>query len=103
MVGDKTWDPQRYGALGDSNDGQSYDIFTQAAQAARADAANLLGGLRPATIIGAGDSQSAFRVVTYVNAIQPLSHAFDGSSPSAGRPSPPRSAAAWSRSRRSRP
>ena len=28
----KTWDPQRYGALGDSNDGQSYDIFTQAAQ-----------------------------------------------------------------------
>ena len=78
MVEDKTWDPQRYGALGDSNDGQSYDIFTQAAQAARADAANLLGDLRPATIIGAGDSQSAFRVVTYVNAIQPLSHAFDG-------------------------
>lgn len=78
MVEDKTWDPQRYGSLGDSNDGQSYDIFTQAAQAARADAANLLGGLKPATVIGTGDSQSAFRVVTYVNAIQPLSHAFNG-------------------------
>jgi hypothetical protein len=78
MVEDKTWDPQRYGSLGDSNDGQSYDIFTQAAQAARADAANLLGGLKPATVIGTGDSQSAFRLVTYVNAIQPLSHAFDG-------------------------
>jgi alpha/beta hydrolase family protein len=56
----------------------TYDIFTQAAQVARADAANLLGGLKPATVIGAGDSQSAFRVVTYVNAIQPLSRAFDG-------------------------
>ena len=29
-------------------------------------------------MIGAGDSQSAFRVATYYNAIQPLSHAFDG-------------------------
>ncbi len=35
----KTWDPTRYGALGDSNDGQSYDIFTQAAQAVTADSA----------------------------------------------------------------
>jgi hypothetical protein len=29
-------------------------------------------------VIGAGDSQSAFRVDTYVNAIQPISHAFNG-------------------------
>jgi Alpha/beta hydrolase domain len=29
-------------------------------------------------VIGTGDSQSAFRVDTYVNAIQPLSHAFNG-------------------------
>jgi Alpha/beta hydrolase domain len=78
MVEDKTWDPQRYGALGDTNDGQSYDIFSQAAQVARADAGNLLGGLHPTTVIGSGDSQSAFRVATYYNAIQPLSHAFDG-------------------------
>ena len=78
MVEDKTWDPQRYGALGDSNDGQSYDIFSQAAQVARAGTAQLLGGLHATTIIGAGDSQSAFRVATYYNAIQPLSHAFDG-------------------------
>src|SRR5215472_13588329 len=78
MAEDKTWDPQRYGSLGDSNDGQSYDIFTQAARVARVGTANLLGGLKPATVIGAGDSQSAFRVATYYNAIQPLSHAFDG-------------------------
>ena len=78
MVEDKTWDPQRYGSLGDGNDGQSYDIFSQAAQVARVDAANLLGGLKQATVIGAGDSQSAFRMATYYNAIQPLSNAFDG-------------------------
>jgi Alpha/beta hydrolase domain len=74
----KAWDSERYGALGDSNDGQSYDIFTQAAEVARADGAALLGGLRPARVIGMGDSQSAFRVDTYVNAIQPVSHAFNG-------------------------
>jgi hypothetical protein len=74
----ETWDPTRYGALGDNNDGQSYDIFTQAAQAVTTDAATLLGGLTPRRVIGAGDSQSAFRLDTYVNAIQPLTHAFNG-------------------------
>ncbi len=72
----KTWDSARYGSLGDSNDGQSYDIFSQAAQLARD--GTVLGGLKPRAVIGAGDSQSAFRVDTYVNAIQPISHAFDG-------------------------
>ncbi len=74
----KQWDSQRYAALGDTNDGQSYDIYSQAAGAARADIGSMLGGLHPARVIGMGDSQSAFRVDTYVNAIQPISHAFDG-------------------------
>ncbi|MGH2864560.1 MAG: alpha/beta hydrolase domain-containing protein [Solirubrobacteraceae bacterium] len=72
------WDPERYGTLGDSNDGQSYEIFTQAAEALKADSATLLGGLTPKLLIGAGDSQSAFRVDTYVDAIQPLKHVFNG-------------------------
>ncbi len=72
------WDPKRYGALGDSNDGESYEIFTQAAEAIKADSGTLLGGLTPKELIGTGDSQSAFRVDTYVNAIQPLKHAFNG-------------------------
>jgi hypothetical protein len=72
------WDPARYGSLGDSNDGESYEIFTQAAEAIKADSATLLGGLTPKKLIGTGDSQSAFRVDTYVNAIQPVSHAFNG-------------------------
>jgi hypothetical protein len=74
----KTWDATRYGKLGDSNDGQSYDIFTQAAQLVRTANATVLGGLVPKKVIGAGDSQSAFRVDTYVDAVQPLTHAFDG-------------------------
>jgi hypothetical protein len=72
------WDPARYGKLGDSNDGESYEIFTQAANVIRADSATLLGGLTPKQLIGTGDSQSAFRLDTYVNAIQPLTHAFNG-------------------------
>jgi hypothetical protein len=72
------WDPTRYGALGDSNDGESYEIFTQAAEAVKADSGTMLGGLTPKALIGTGDSQSAFRIDTYVNAIQPLKHAFNG-------------------------
>jgi hypothetical protein len=73
----KTWDPVRYGTLGDTNDGQSYDIFTQAAQVARADTGNVLGGLAVKNVIGVGDSESVFRIDTYVNAFQPISHAFN--------------------------
>jgi hypothetical protein len=72
-----TWDPVRYGKLGDSNDGQSYEVFTQAAEAVKADSATLLGGLTPKVLIAAGDSESAFRVDTYYNAIQPLKHVFN--------------------------
>ncbi len=73
-----TWDPERYGTLGDSNDGESYEIFTQAAEAVKDDSASLLGGLTPKELIGSGDSQSAFRIDTYVNAFEPLTHAFNG-------------------------
>ena len=72
------WDPTRYAGLGDNNDGQSYSVFTQAAEAMRSDGATLLGGLTPKRVIGMGDSQSAFRVDTYVNAFQPVTHAFNG-------------------------
>jgi hypothetical protein len=74
----KTWDPVRYAALGDTNDGQSYDIFTEAAEAARADTDNVLGRLTVKNVIGVADSESVFRLDTYVNAFQPLFHAFTG-------------------------
>ncbi len=74
----KRWDPSRYASLKGSSDGQAYDIFTQTAQAAATNYATLLGGLKPKQIVGSGDSQSAFRVDTYVNAFQPTTKAFNG-------------------------
>jgi hypothetical protein len=74
----RNWDSKRYGTLAGSYDGQAYDIYTQTAQELASNYTTLLGGLKPKAIIGAGDSQSAFRVDTYVNAFEPLSHAFNG-------------------------
>src|SRR5262249_33294141 len=48
-----------------------------AAQAARS-ASGPLGGYKIKKVIAAGESQSAFRMVTYINAIHPLTHLFDG-------------------------
>ncbi|MFW6066924.1 MAG: alpha/beta hydrolase domain-containing protein [Myxococcota bacterium] len=70
-------DPERYGTLVHPGDGYSFDIFTQVARALRQGGA-ALGGERPAAVIAAGQSQSAFALTTYYNGVQPLTHAFDG-------------------------
>jgi len=69
-------DPARYGSLTLPGDGYSFDIFTQVARALRSGAA--LGGLKPHRLIAAGESQSAFALVTYYDGVQPITHAFDG-------------------------
>jgi hypothetical protein len=74
----KKWDPQRYGDLNIADDGQSYEIFTQAAQALRQPGSRILGGLPFQQIIGTGVSQSAMRLVPYINAFHPLAHVYDG-------------------------
>lgn len=75
----KTVDPVRYGSLSHPGDSFSYDIFTQAGQALREpNGPSPLGDLKIKRVIAAGESQSAFRMVTYVNAIHPLTHIFDG-------------------------
>ena len=75
----KMVDPARYAALAHPGDSFSYDIFSQAAQAIWFPGqTNLLGGLKPKAVIAAGESQSAFRMVTYVNAIHPLADIYDG-------------------------
>lgn len=74
----KWWDPARYGALSISSDGQSFDIFTQAAKAVKAQSATILGGLTPKKLLGCGDSASAIRLTTYVNAIHPRARVYDG-------------------------
>ncbi len=74
----KTADPERYGSLDHPGDNYSYDMFSQAGAAVREQADVVLGGLTPKRILAIGESQSAFRLTTYVNAIQPISHVFDG-------------------------
>ena len=53
-------------------------MFTDAGRHVRADAPNLLGGLVPKRVIATGESQSASRLVTYIDAVQPLEHVYDG-------------------------
>ncbi|MGH6646901.1 alpha/beta hydrolase domain-containing protein [Aquabacterium sp.] len=60
------------------NTDYSYDIYTQAAQLLRAQPAIVLNGLRPQRLVAVGQSRSSMRLVTYANAIQPLTQAFDG-------------------------
>jgi hypothetical protein len=74
----KAGDPARYAALNHPGDSYSYDMFTQAGQAVRDQAATLLGGLKPKRLIASGESQSAGRMVTYINAIHPLAHVYQG-------------------------
>jgi hypothetical protein len=71
-------DPARYGTLSHPGDSYSYDIFSQAGQAVRDDSAQILGGLTPRTLLAAGESQSAARLVTYIDAVQPLVYVYDG-------------------------
>jgi hypothetical protein len=74
----KTADPDRYAALSHPGDSYSYDIFSQAGQAVRDSASTVLGGLQPHKVLGIGESQSAFRLTTYVDAVQPLVNVYDG-------------------------
>jgi hypothetical protein len=72
----KLVDPARYSSLIHPGDSYSYDIFSQAGQAVRSMPA-LLGGGRARALIAAGESQSGFRLTTYVNAIAPVAKVFD--------------------------
>jgi Alpha/beta hydrolase domain len=71
-------DPARYATLMHPGDSYSYDIFSQAGQAVRSNAQTVLGGLHPDRLIAAGESQSAGRMVTYIDAVHPLVRVYDG-------------------------
>ncbi|WP_193940615.1 alpha/beta hydrolase domain-containing protein [Parahaliea mediterranea] len=75
----KAAQPERYASLEHPGDSFAYDIFAQAGQALRRPAElDLLNGLVPQRIIALGESQSAGRLVTFINAVHPLYNAFDG-------------------------
>jgi hypothetical protein len=72
-------DPDRYGELVHPGDSFSYDIFSQVGQAIRnPESIAPLGELVPEQMIAAGESQSASRMLTYVNALAPLHAIYDG-------------------------
>ena len=78
MMALKNVDSVRYGPLDHPGDDFSYDIFSQAGAAVWFAADEILGGLKPSLVIAAGESQSAFRLSTYINGIAPLVDVFDG-------------------------
>jgi Alpha/beta hydrolase domain len=68
----------RYDSLAIASDTMSYDIFSDAGRAVREQYDTLLKGLKPQRVIAAGQSQSAIRLTTYTNAIQPVHQVYDG-------------------------
>jgi hypothetical protein len=71
--------PGRYGSLHHPGDSFSYDIFSQAGEAIRRPSGvDPLGGLKRRRLLAAGESQSAFRLVTYIDAVEPLARVYDG-------------------------
>ena len=76
-LGLKKVSPARYGSLHHPGDSFSYDMFSQAGMAVR-QPAGPLGELQVSRVIAVGESQSAFRLVTYIDAIHPVAHVYDG-------------------------
>lgn len=75
----KAVNPGRYGSLVHPGDSFSYDMFSQVTSIVRGQAnMDILGGMVADRIVAYGESQSASRLVTYINAVQPLYGAFDG-------------------------
>jgi hypothetical protein len=71
-------DPTRYGSLSHPGDSFSYDIFSQAGQAVWDNSAQLLGGQTPRHVIAIGESQSAGRLTTYIDAVAKVVNVYNG-------------------------
>jgi hypothetical protein len=70
---------ERYHSLNHPGDNYAYDIYSQLAQALRQPGTvSPLGNLQAKHFIAAGESQSAYYMMTYVNAFAPLHALFDG-------------------------
>ena len=70
--------PARYASMNHPGDSYSYDIFSQLGQSVWGHPGRVLGGLHPRNVIAAGESQSAGRLVTYINAVHQRAGVFDG-------------------------
>jgi hypothetical protein len=77
----RDWDPERYDSLSIPSDDYSFDIYTQIANLVAPDRPrgdlDLMGGLQVRRIVAQGASQSAARLASYLNGVQPLTRRFD--------------------------
>ena len=77
----RDWDPKRYGTLSIPSDDYSFDIYTQIANLVAPDrprdVLDPMGGLEVRRIVAQGASQSAARLASYLNGVQPLTRRFD--------------------------
>jgi hypothetical protein len=71
-------EPARYGTLVHPGDQYALDMFAQIGKALRTPKQPGLGGLRPKHVVAVGESQSAFYLTTFADAIQPRTNTFDG-------------------------
>jgi hypothetical protein len=71
-------DAARYGSLSHPGDRFSYDLLSQVGRLVRTGEGTILGDLPVERALAAGESQSAFRLVTYVNHVDRDAVAFDG-------------------------
>jgi len=77
IAGLVTQEPARYGSLHQPGDQYALDIFAQIGEALRApDTA--LGSLKPKRLVAVGESQSAFYMTTFADALQPHTDIFSG-------------------------
>lgn len=72
------WDPARYEGMHIWDDGMSYRLFSHAGRVVRERPDLVLGGLSPTTVVATGSSQSAWRLVTYINAFHLHDQVYDG-------------------------
>ncbi|HEY1704278.1 MAG TPA: alpha/beta hydrolase domain-containing protein [Trebonia sp.] len=74
----KLQSPGRYGGLRHPGDAWSFDIFSQVGALLRSPSAAMPGTPEPTQVLALGESQSAFFLVTYINAIDQEARVFDG-------------------------
>jgi hypothetical protein len=76
----QTFDTVRYASISHPGDSWSYDIYSQAGRAILHGNPQPLGALtrRVRAVLAAGESQSASRMFTYYNAIQPEARVYQG-------------------------
>ena len=78
-TGLKAWDPVRYGPLSHPGDPFSFDIFAQAVRALRHPGdGGPLAGFEVRHVLATGRSQSAMRLITYINALHARDRVLDG-------------------------